>query len=155
MRSTWHKEAGSCTLSPELKWSCREGEFENPQNSQNLLRRTYTDNWDVFLNNCTAAINTTINRSIGETPFYAISLFSSVSVINNVSTYRDIIFVSVSLKSIFHFWSHHFFQSNLFSITPPARKDSKSLHFLTLSNDIIIENGKSYYFIKNIHFIIL
>ena len=37
MRSTWHKEAGSYTLSPEFKWSCREGQFEN---SQNLLRRT-------------------------------------------------------------------------------------------------------------------
>ena len=36
MRITQHKEAKSGTLSSELKWSCREGKFENPQNSQNL-----------------------------------------------------------------------------------------------------------------------
>ena len=40
MRITWQKKARSGTLLSELKWSCREGKLENPQNSQNLLRRT-------------------------------------------------------------------------------------------------------------------
>ena len=81
MKLRWHKEPGSFTLSPELKWSCREGQFENNQYSQNLLRRTiqfenhqnlFTDNWDVFLDDCMATINAIINRSSGETTFYAL-----------------------------------------------------------------------------------
>ena len=47
-------------------------------NSKNLkILKIYfgehdTGNWDVFLDDCMAAINATINRSIGETPFYAL-----------------------------------------------------------------------------------
>ena len=31
-----------------------------------------TENWDIFLDDCMAAINATVNKSIGETPFYAL-----------------------------------------------------------------------------------
>ena len=33
-----------------------------------------TDNWDIFLDDCMAAINAAINRSVGETQFYALNM---------------------------------------------------------------------------------
>ena len=52
------EEAGSYILSLEFKRTCRKSNSKKLK----ILNVYLTDNWDVFLDDCMAAINSTINR---------------------------------------------------------------------------------------------
>ena len=76
MRSTWHKKLEVALYHPNSN-----GLVERVNSKILKIIKIYcaehdTDNWDVFLHDCMAAINATISRSIGETPFYLLFKFN-------------------------------------------------------------------------------
>ena len=106
-----------------------------------------TDNWDVFLDDCMAAINATVNKTIGETPFYALykydkrDMYEGQDIIEERKFYNydDYFQISENNAKIVYNYIRNRLEENIEIYTRSANKEGRKARQLEVGQRVFVK----------------